>query len=116
MGSHERSTRASNDTVKDFQGEPPVKERILVVNDHFISRVSIFSPPHAREALHLLRFKCDGILLDLVMPGMNDLTMFRLFKLERIHTPVIRISTPENKEELEHVIKAGATGLAWLKF
>jgi CheY-like chemotaxis protein len=96
MGSHERSTRASNDTVKDFQDAPPVKERILVVNDHFISRASIFSPPHVREALDLLRFKCDGILLDLIMPGMNGLTMFRLFKLEQIHTPVIMISTPGN--------------------
>ncbi len=56
----------------------------------------------------LRQSQINGILLDIEMSAMNGLAMVQQLQLQHAHTPVIMISTTENKQKLEMGLKAGA--------
>lgn len=60
------------------------------------------------EALEKISTPCDGILLDINLPGIGGLDVLRRIRDRYPHLPVIMITASENKHLAEEALTLGA--------
>lgn len=100
-----------------------IKKVLMVDDDAPIRRVTEISltrvgkwnvhiTDSGAKALELIpEYKPDVILLDVMMPGMDGPTLFKLIRQRGITTPVIFLTAKVQKEEIEDYLQLGAVGV-----
>ena len=98
-----------------------MRNRVLIVDDETDIKAILcdrlqaigfdaLTAANGLEAIEILkRTPIDVILLDLVMPHMDGLTMLQRLRDEHILVPVIMVSASSNQAILEQATKEGAT-------
>lgn len=94
--------------------------RVLVVDDDqdLLQRLGarlqaegyeVLTASHGNECLHQLGLsQIDGILLDVVMPGMDGIVTLREIHNQIPHVPVIMLSEANQIESVEEALRLGA--------
>jgi two-component system nitrate/nitrite response regulator NarL len=98
--------------------------RVLLVDDHTLFRKglaelleqrgsikvvgAIGSPEEARRLL--AEQKPDVVIMDLHMPPVDGLTLFRQLRQEGFNTPTLMLTVSNAEEDLSNVLRAGARG------
>ncbi len=96
-----------------------MKKRILLVDDEASIRASlkvvlepthdVFSAASAQEGLELFRREApDLILLDVVMPGMDGLTLLKTMRAEDARIPIIMLTGTKTVKTAVEAMKLGA--------
>jgi two-component system nitrate/nitrite response regulator NarL len=98
--------------------------RVLLVDDHTLFRMGLSELLEQRgtikvvgatgspdEARRILRDeKPDVIIMDLHMPPLDGLTLFRQLRQEGFTTPTLMLTVSNAEEDLTNVLRAGARG------
>jgi two-component system nitrate/nitrite response regulator NarL len=98
--------------------------RVLLVDDHTLFRMGLSelleqrgtikvvgatgSPDEARRVLR--EEKPDVVIMDLHMPPLDGLTLFRQLRQEGYTTPTLMLTVSNAEEDLTNVLRAGARG------
>jgi len=98
--------------------------RVLLVDDHTLFRMGLSELLEQRgtikvvgatgspdEARRILREEApDVIIMDLHMPPLDGLTLFRQLRQEGFTTPTLMLTVSNAEEDLTNVLRAGARG------
>ncbi|MDD5329211.1 MAG: response regulator transcription factor, partial [Sulfuricella sp.] len=98
--------------------------RVVLVDDHTLFRMGLAElleqrgsikvvgvTGNADEARRLLREeKPDVLIMDLHMPPLDGLTLFRQLRHEGYATPTLMLTVSNAEEDLSNVLRAGARG------
>ncbi|HUW49894.1 MAG TPA: response regulator [Sulfuricella sp.] len=98
--------------------------RVVLVDDHTLFRMGLAElleqrgsikvvgiTGNADEARRLLREeKPDVLIMDLHMPPLDGLTLFRQLRQEGCTTPTLMLTVSNAEEDLSNVLRAGARG------
>lgn len=98
--------------------------RVVIVDDqtlvrHGISNLLAMSDKvdvvgeagDGESAIYLIQqMQPDVVLMDIRMPGLSGVDVLRKLKAQNIQTPVILLTTFEDRESLQHAIRLGAKG------
>jgi two-component system nitrate/nitrite response regulator NarL len=98
--------------------------RVVLVDDHTLFRMGLAElleqrgsikvvgiTGNADEARRLLREeKPDVLVMDLHMPPLDGLTLFRQLRQEGFTTPTLMLTVSNAEEDLSNVLRAGARG------
>jgi DNA-binding NarL/FixJ family response regulator len=109
---------------EDAGAKPVTKRRILVVDDHPVFRVGVVKLLEAEpdlvvcgdvasalEALSALRqTPCDGVMVDISLPGANGIELIKQIKAEHPNMPILMMSMHDESLYALRSLRSGALG------